>query len=313
MISVIVPIYNVEPYLRQCLDSILAQTYNDIEIILVDDGSTDGCPAICDEYQEKDDRIVVFHTENRGLSAARNLGIDNAHGEWLMFVDSDDWVEPVFCELPLQMALEERADLVIFGLIVFDESGVITIKEIGHKGIIPAQTAIDFGKNAAWNKLYRITLFDGIRYPEGMFFEDVATTHRLIYRAEQIAAMDIVLYHYRKRERSISSRNDSKKIRDHYLAHLIRYDAMLSCDYPKDKLELHILECSLRYLIHVEPSDDPVYLRAERITSSYCNDLEVSNAYLRNAYKIWKLNKSLFHTYYRDRGCKTVETINESI
>ena len=94
MISIIVPVYNVEPYLRKCLDSILDQTYRDLEILIIDDGSTDGSGAICDEYAGKDDRIKVFHTENNGLSAARNLGLSKAQGKFVGFVDSDDWIEP---------------------------------------------------------------------------------------------------------------------------------------------------------------------------------------------------------------------------
>ncbi len=93
MISVIVPVYKVEPYLTRCLDSIVSQTYKDLEILLIDDGSPDRCGEICDAYAEKDPRIKVFHTENRGLAAARNLGIDNSHGEYLIFIDSDDWTE----------------------------------------------------------------------------------------------------------------------------------------------------------------------------------------------------------------------------
>lgn len=97
MISIIVPVYNVEPYLRKCLDSILDQTYRDLEILIIDDGSTDGSGAICDEYAGKDDRIKVFHTENKGLSAARNLGLDNATADWIGFVDSDDWIVNQIC------------------------------------------------------------------------------------------------------------------------------------------------------------------------------------------------------------------------
>ena len=104
MISVIVPVYNVEPYLRKCLDSILAQTYRNLEILVIDDGSTDGSGRICDEYAGRDERIKVFHTENHGLSCARNLGLDNANGEWIGFVDSDDWIEPDMYEVLLPWA-----------------------------------------------------------------------------------------------------------------------------------------------------------------------------------------------------------------
>ena len=114
MISVIVPVYNVKPYLRKCLDSIINQSYRDLEILIIDDGSTDGSGDICDEYR-KDDRIKVFHTENRGLSAARNLGLDSASGDWIGFVDSDDWIEPDMYEVLIRKGEETGADVVECG------------------------------------------------------------------------------------------------------------------------------------------------------------------------------------------------------
>ena len=117
MISVIIPVYNVEPYLRKCLDSIVNQTYRDLEILVVDDGSTDGSGAICDSYAEKDERVVVFHTENRGLSAARNLGLDNAKGEWINFLDSDDWMDSECFEFAISVAEDKKADLVFWGYV----------------------------------------------------------------------------------------------------------------------------------------------------------------------------------------------------
>ena len=113
-VSVIVPVYRVEKWLPQCLDSLTAQTLQETEIILIDDGSPDGCGALCDEYAKKDARIRVIHQENRGLSLARNAGLDAARGRYIMFADSDDWVEPDFCETPFRLAEETGADLVLF-------------------------------------------------------------------------------------------------------------------------------------------------------------------------------------------------------
>ena len=115
MISVIIPVYNVEPYLRKCLDSVVNQTYRNLEILVIDDGSTDGSGAICDEYAS-DRRMRIFHTENRGLSCARNLGLDEAKGEWIGFVDSDDWIEPDMYEALLKKAEETGADIVECGV-----------------------------------------------------------------------------------------------------------------------------------------------------------------------------------------------------
>lgn len=114
-ISVIIPIYNVEPYLRQCLDSVVNQTYQNIEIILVDDGSTDNCGAICDEYAQKDDRIVVIHRKNGGVSAARNDGIDRATGEWVAFVDPDDWLDVNFYECLFDAMRDQNIDILCSG------------------------------------------------------------------------------------------------------------------------------------------------------------------------------------------------------
>ena len=116
LVSVIVPNYNVERYVRKCLDSLRGQTLREIEVICIDDGSTDESGRIVDEYAKEDERLRVIHTENRGLSAARNRGIDEARADWLMFVDSDDWVDPDFCKVPYEAAIENQADLVIFAV-----------------------------------------------------------------------------------------------------------------------------------------------------------------------------------------------------
>lgn len=115
MISIIVPVYKVEPYLRQCVDSILNQTYRDLEILLIDDGSPDCCGKICDEYEKKDKRVRVFHTENRGLSIARNLGLKETQGDYIGFVDSDDWIEPDMYEVLLKCLEETGADICVCG------------------------------------------------------------------------------------------------------------------------------------------------------------------------------------------------------
>lgn len=112
-VSIIVPVYKVEPYLNKCVDSILAQTFTDFECILVDDGSPDSCGKICDEYVQKDSRVKVIHQENQGLSAARNSGLDMASGAWIVFVDSDDWIEPDAVEVLYRAALQNDADMAV--------------------------------------------------------------------------------------------------------------------------------------------------------------------------------------------------------
>ena len=122
-ISVIIPVYKVEQYIRQCLDSVIGQTYQNLEIILVDDGSPDGCGMICDEYAKKDSRVIVVHQENQGVSVARNVGIEMATGEWIMFVDPDDWLELECCEKVIECVFSKPWDIVYFRHIMHDEKG----------------------------------------------------------------------------------------------------------------------------------------------------------------------------------------------
>ena len=211
LISIIVPIYNVEKYVRKCLDSLKSQTMKEIEVICIDDGSTDRSGEIADEYASDVYPIFhIIHTENRGLSAARNRGIDEARGGWLMFVDSDDWVEREFCEIPYEKALEYGADLVIFR--AFYERNCRRIKKNNCEihGLINEYTAHTSGGVVAWNKLYEKSLFEKIRYPEARVYEDIATTHKIVHIAKRIYVLNECLYHQVYRKNSISHINTRK-------------------------------------------------------------------------------------------------------
>ncbi len=301
MISVIVPVYNVEPYLAQCLDSLLAQTFSDIEIIVVDDGSTDGCPQICDEYSRRDERITVFHTDNHGLSAARNLGIDNSHGEWLMFVDSDDWVEPQFCELPYRAAVENEADLVIFGYNYHSANGQVKKGNPKITGLVTWQEAVLYGSQTVWDKLYKKHLFNTVRYPVGRLYEDIATTHCIVYSARRILMIDELLYDYRVRNGSITRNEDSFVDYELYRSQLKWLDDTVSYGLSEEIVKNNMFKSSLRLLEHVKPSDDPLYRRAEEIVSTFEIDPDRLNAHERNCLKIWKLNKNLLNTWYQEK------------
>ena len=182
MISIIVPVYNTEPYLPQCLDSILAQTYTDLEILLIDDGSTDRCGEICNQYAARDPRIRVFHTENRGLSAARNLGLDQAKGDYIGFVDSDDWIEPDMYEVLLQKAEETKADIVECG--VYLEYPGKTEERKRKNQIMSGSKAIyellnGYLSDCVWDKIWNSKCFRQIRFPEGRVHEDTAITSKI--------------------------------------------------------------------------------------------------------------------------------------
>jgi len=222
-ISVIVPVYKVEPYLRCCIDSILAQTFRDFELILVDDGSPDNCGAICDEYAEKDDRIVVIHQENGGLSAARNTGIDwvfaNSDSEWITFVDSDDCLERTCLEKLHQYAVETGADITVTGGQIFTDDAEIAnfpanivsvCSTVGKECAYEAFGEGSFFLFFAWGKLYRRELFQNFRYPLGMLYEDAYLTPRILYEAEKVTILRSWLYGYRQRGDSISHTFSSK-------------------------------------------------------------------------------------------------------
>ena len=226
MISVIVPVYKVEPYLRQCVESVLNQTYRDIEVLLIDDGSPDRCGEICDEYVEKDARVRVFHTENRGLSAARNLGLREANGEYIGFVDSDDWIEPDMYEVLLRRIQETGADIGVCGAW---EEYPTTIKELNLKDAVYSgseslEALIDEDINDyAWNKLYLIQLFQDALFPRGMNYEDITIMHKVIFRAKKVVVVQSKKYHYRQRPESITDKYTLRNILHFANAHISRY------------------------------------------------------------------------------------------
>lgn len=227
MISVIVPVYKVEPYLRQCVDSILNQKYRDLEVLLIDDGSPDKCGEICDEYWKKDKRVRVFHTENRGLSAARNLGLKEARGDYIGFVDSDDWIEPEMYEVLLRRVEETGADITVCGFIYEYISGPMTVNL--DEAVYSNETALrllldEKISNHAWNKLYKKTVFRRIEFPEGVYFEDIAIMHRIMEGIDIVASVASIQYHYRQRADSISKINNAKSLIDYVDVHLQRYD-----------------------------------------------------------------------------------------
>ena len=204
-ISVIVPVYKVDNFLCRCVDSILAQSYPDFELILVDDGSPDSCGAICEEYAAGNRRIHVIHQQNGGLSAARNSGIDwafaNSDSQWLAFVDSDDWVHPEYLEYLYRAAQETGCEISACGLYrtegeTLSEKQAFTCEALSADDYY-CTTQIHGGITAvAWNKLYRKSLFENLRYPAGKLHEDEFTTYKAVYAAGRVAVIHAKLYAY---------------------------------------------------------------------------------------------------------------------
>lgn len=212
LISLIVPVYKVEKYLSRCIESILEQTYKEIEIILVDDGSPDSCPEICDNYASRDKRIQVIHKRNGGLSDARNAGIEAARGEYLGFIDSDDYIHPAMY-MELWKAIQRyEADVAMCDIQRVDgEGGEACIVQSENVRIYSGRKAVEniLDKNlhvvsvVSWGKLYRRRLFEGIRFPVGRLHEDEFTTYQLFYRSSKVAFIEGRYYYYFQRPDSI--------------------------------------------------------------------------------------------------------------
>ena len=216
-ISVIVPIYNIEKYIDQCINSILKQTFIDFELILVDDGSSDNCPAICDYYAKNDKRIIVLHVKNGGPSYARNTGLDyciqHSKSEYISFVDGDDYVSDNFLEvLYRQIGVSDLCMCDYFSFkdddpdIIIRESNIISLNQRGFWNM-PSnnQTAV-----VLWNKLYKKSLFYNIRFPVGQIFEDGLTIYKIISLCNNISFVPRTLYFYRRRANSIMAMQDLK-------------------------------------------------------------------------------------------------------
>ena len=202
-ISIIVPVYQVEKYLNECIDSILAQTFTDFELILVDDGSPDNCPALCDAAAKRDSRVRVIHKQNGGVSTARNAGLDAAQGNWIAFVDSDDTAAPEYLEKMHKAALETGADFAICSSQCIDETGKtlaggehrLLNEFLPQEEVLRRMVVSDF--QVPWNKLYRRKLLENLRYPENKAFEDTCLMPVIYARAASACGVWDFLYNYR--------------------------------------------------------------------------------------------------------------------
>lgn len=238
-LSVIVPVYRVEAYLRRCVDSILAQEVPGMEVILVDDGSPDGSGKICDAYAQSDRRVQVIHKENGGLSSARNAGLNRAAGEFVTFVDSDDYLAPGAYSAMLALAKANDAQLVCGGRYDVDgDTGKVTLGLCPEKTEIVSPEALvgriflwDGCDSSACDKLYRRELFDGIRFPEGRVCEDVPVTYRVVLKAERAVFWNQPYYHYFHRGGSISQARFSANTL-HFSQHTREILADIQQNYP---------------------------------------------------------------------------------
>ena len=221
-ISIIIPVYKVEKYLDKCIESVVNQTYSNLEIILVDDGSPDNCPKICENWQKKDKRIVVIHKQNGGLSDARNFGLDKATGDFIMFLDSDDYVNVNICKELLALLKKYNADIAMCQAkyIYEDEQS-----QDGNKVHLEENTEKEFTKNqlfklaisseiplfmTAWGKLYKKHIFESLRYDVGKIHEDEFILHKIIAQTDKLVYTTKKMYYYLQRSNSIMGTKTSK-------------------------------------------------------------------------------------------------------
>lgn len=269
LISVIVPVFKVEDVLVRCLDSLCRQSLQDIEIILVDDDSPDRCGEIYEQYAVQDERIrVIRHPKNRGLSAARNTGIAHSSADYLMFVDSDDWVHEDFCKLPYECAVKHQADMVVFCYQRIGKDGSSRpIKKAGNRtfGKLTHMEAIEsllYGAAGSypWNKLYSRKLFNTVSYPEGYFYEGTGTVYKTVLLADTVFYLDEVLYYYCYRDGSITTLKTEKALQDYFEMSLQQYRDLVAWGYPAERLEFLLHNIMLNYCIKKKPYSDDANL-----------------------------------------------------
>lgn len=299
MISIVVPVYNVEHYISKCIESIISQTYRDIEIILVDDGSTDNCGVICDEYAKKDERIIVFHIKNSGLSAARNYGITNSKGDYIGFVDGDDWIETDMFENLMNLVKVNKSEIAICGY--YDEypsrthtSSIVQEKFTNSIDLVKALINGNIN-NSVWNKLYQRSCFENILFPIGHVREDIFTLYKIFLKTSAAVSVSMPLYHYRKnRQESIIQSDLIDNLIDYWLANKSRYDYFLgdSCfntdkDFMNRLIYLCVLAAALNWRLY--------YSRTVHEQEKYALNMEEIRAFCVQKVPFFGLKKWPLH------------------
>ena len=306
LVSIIVPVYNVEKYLHRCLDSLSRQTLASIEILLIDDASTDNCGIICEAYAAKDSRFKVLHnTKNKGLAAVRNIGVKLASSDYFMFVDSDDWVSNNCCKVVYECAIKNNADIVMFAYQLTKENDVGGFRNIFvnrvSEGFKTKEEAIEltylsYGM-VAWNKLYHRKLFDNVTYPEGYWFEDTATTYKLLWKASKIYCIEDVLYYYlfgrpgsiMSNIKNAKARKDSAKIQLWHCCDLYNWG------YRKELSMPRLISAALNYcLTNKQDDNDKEYLIAEKILKEVRDIPKTYSWRSRVMIRLFQLNRTLF-------------------
>ncbi|NLL79351.1 MAG: glycosyltransferase [Clostridiales bacterium] len=269
-VSVIVPVFNVEEYLTDCIESILHQTYSNLEIILVDDGSTDQCPQICDLYAAKDERIKVIHKENGGLADARNAGVKAATGAYIAFLDSDDYIDKDMYRILVSALQENDADIAVAKWQAFEKEPAQKKMEDDIRFVLNGKEVLDFlilGKDgytispSVWDRIYKREVIDGFQFPVGKCYEDLLWTTQVFERAERCVYLNRTLYFYRQRDNSITKLDFSER---QGVSKRILTD------------QIPQLEAQIQYLREIdrpELADECIYHLYELLLKYYCTVL----------------------------------------
>lgn len=242
LITIIVPVFNVLKYLPKCLNSILCQTYTNIEVIVVDDGSNDGSEVICDNFATKDSRVKVIHQSNQGLSEARNVGLTKANGEYIGFVDSDDWISHQMYERLYGELIRNKADIAACGRYTATDQGVYskkqgysdTTKLLTRKEALISLATFKEISNSACDKLYRKSTLLVTPFPQGRYYEDLYSMSDIISRCNKIVYIDTPYYYYYQRKNSITHTFSAQHLMNHFEAAIYR-NQKIEMSYPELK------------------------------------------------------------------------------
>lgn len=294
-LSIIVPVYKVEQYIQKCIDSILNQIFTDFELILVDDGSPDNCGKICDEYARKDERVRVIHKENGGVSSARNLGIDEAKGEYISFIDPDDWIDLDMYEKLFDFIDRNKLDIVCFEVYEVKGSKCSANYRFNEDKVMDEKTALrniltDVIDNSPCNKIYKKAVWEDVRFPVGRRFEDVATIYKTFYKSSKVGYMQKAFYYYLKREGSaIALSFDAQRRFENFLGYNERYEfAKVNCKEATEKCKMFAVKTALSAITAESAGCGSMKVTDKKLLMDFINNVgNVSGLSSKNKLLLW--------------------------
>lgn len=312
-ISIIVPVYGVEKYLEECLDSLLNQTYKNLEIILVDDESPDNCPKICDVYAKRDDRIVVIHKKNGGAASARNVGLDCISGEYVAFVDSDDYVDKEYISKLLYLIKKENADISVcsFSNVYRNRNEKID----NSVGIYTAQDYLrlflnDWKCGLIWNKLFKTKLLKNIRFAEGHVIDDEFFTYKTVILAKKIIVGNSNLYYYRQRRSSAMAQGRKKRMLQDRMEYMTERFQIVTKRFPELYREYlnNFTDNLIRFKTEAWEYNDDIYRKAAELQKQYLKEILTGPVDIKMKYSFIM---SMLRKKRKESGEATKEDLSE--